>query len=317
MIWNYIQEGKQRLAARNIQKIRGTETGNVVQQNREYIDSLQIEMRMIDACSDPDTSFSFLGQQLSTPVMSAALSGLDNIRKNGMRVLAEGMKTAGSCVFVGIGSDSDLRRIVSAGAPTAKIIKPYRDHDRIFGKMEVAEQAGCFAVGMDTSFFFGSQVGDRIIAADMVSPKTKEELAEFVRSTKLPFIAKGILSEKDADKVLEIGVSAIVVSSHSGSVMDYAVPPLRILPRIVKLVNGQIPILVDGDICHGSDVFKAIALGADGVLCGRALMAGMEMDGADGVANVVNGITDELRRIMGQTGANSLRTIDPTVLWMK
>ena len=159
-------------------------------------------------------------------------------------------------------------------------------------------------------------MGEKLVANNLVSPKTKEELRSFVEATKLPFVFKGILSERDADKALDIGVAAIVVSSHSGSVMDYAVPPMMILPGIARLVNGKVPLLIDGDIKRGSDVYKALALGADAVLVGRALMAGLEMDGAKGVAKTVNGITEELRRIMGQTGCACIRDIDPSVLWM-
>ena len=316
MIGDYIEEGRQSMLARDIQKIRGTETGTVVRANRDYIDSIQIEMRMIDAVEHPSTEFTLFGRKFATPVMSGALSGLDNIKPKGMATLAQGMAAADACVWAGIGQDHELHDIVSSGAATIKIIKPYRDHDKIFHKLEVAEQEGCLAVGMDTSFFFGSQVGEKLIASNLVCPKTSAELRSFVEATKLPFIFKGILSETDARKALDIGAAGIVVSSHSGSVMDYAVPPMQILPKIAALVKGRIPIFIDGDIKRGSDVYKALALGADGVLAGRALMAGLEMDGAEGVTKVVNGITEELRRIMGQTGCASLRDIEPSVLWM-
>ncbi len=316
MIGDYIEAGRRSLLRRNIQKIRGTETGNVVRMNREYIDSIKIEMRMIDAPDQSSTDFTLFGRKLKTPVMSAALSGLDNIRPSGMAVLAQGMAGAGSCVWAGIGSPQELEAVVAAGAPTVKIIKPYKDHDRIFEKMEQAEKLGCLAVGMDTDFFFGSQVGEQVLGKDMVSPKSAAELRSFVQASKLPFIFKGILSETDAKKALDIGVSGIVVSSHSGSVMDYAVPAMEMLPKIAAITKGHVPLFVDGDIKRGSDVFKALALGADGVLVGRALMAGMELDGAEGVTRVVNGITEELRRIMGQTGCAALSEIHRDLLWL-
>ena len=316
VIGSYIEEGRQRLLERNIQKIRGTETGTVVRKNREYIDSILLEMRMIDSVQNPDTTMCFLGQKFDTPVMSAALSGLDNICKNGMAALAQGIAEANACMWVGIGQQRELHDIRKAGAPTVKIIKPYKDHDLIFEKMKQAEQEGCFAVGMDISFFYGSQVGEKLTADKIVSPKTAGELRSFVEASNLPFIFKGILSERDADKALDIGAAALVVSSHSGSVMDYAVPPMMILPEIARLTEGKIPLLIDGDIKRGSDVYKALALGADAVLVGRALMAGLEMDGSAGVTKVVNGITEELRRIMGQTGCSCIHDIDPSVLWI-
>ena len=316
MIGEYVEEGRQRLLARGIQKVRGTESGTSVRANRAYIDSIQLETRMLDAVEHPDTAITFLGRRFDTPVMSAALSGLNNICPHGMAETARGIAAAGACMWAGIGQQKELHEICQAGAPTVKIIKPYKDTDLILEKLRQAEEEGCFATGMDISFFYGAQIGDRMVADQIVAPKSSAEMKRIMDATRLPFIFKGVLSLQDAKKALDLGAAAIVVSSHSGSVMDYSVPPLRILPAIAKLVRGRIPILADGDIRRGSDVYKALALGADGVLVGRALMAGLEMDGAEGVTKVVRGITDELRRIIGQTGCSRIADIDPSVLWM-
>lgn len=319
MIGRYIEEGRKLLLERghSIDVVRGAETGSAYRLNREYIDSIELEMRVFDAPEHPDTALSFFGQSFSTPVMAGALSGLDGIRPDGMAVLASGIREAGACMWAGIGSDEELDSIVASGAPTVKIIKPYKNPDLIFEKLAYAEKAGCLAVGMDVSFFFGSQRGDVVVSRDMMSPKTASEMRGFVEASGLPFVVKGVLSERDAAKALEIGAGAIVVSSHSSNVLDYAVPPLRMLPGIAKLVNGQIPVLIDGDIKSGTDVFKALALGADAVLVGRALLGGLEMDGAAGVTKIVNGINEELRRTMCLTGCRNLGEIDPGILWMK
>ena len=124
MIGEYIEAGRQSLLARDIQRIRGTETGTVVRANRAYMDSICIEMRMIDAVEHPSTEFELFGRKFATPVMSAALSGLDNIRPKGMATLARGIAAAGACMWAGIGQDKELHDVVSSGAPTIKIIKP-------------------------------------------------------------------------------------------------------------------------------------------------------------------------------------------------
>jgi isopentenyl diphosphate isomerase/L-lactate dehydrogenase-like FMN-dependent dehydrogenase len=147
-----------------------------------------------------------------------------------------------------------------------------------------------------------------------VSPKTFEDIKGFIDSTKLPFVLKGILSEQDAKKALDLGARGIVVSHHGGSVMDYAVPPLMALPRIAKVVGGKIPIFVDCGIGSGADVFKALALGADAVSVGRAVMAGLASDGAAGVRTVIEGINDDLRMIMSLTGSRDVKNIDPDIL---
>jgi isopentenyl diphosphate isomerase/L-lactate dehydrogenase-like FMN-dependent dehydrogenase len=114
---------------------------------------------------------------------------------------------------------------------------------------------------------------------------------------------------------LAAGASAIVVSHHGGSVIDYAVPPLMILPRIIKLVGGLIPVFVDCGIASGADAFKALALGANAVCVGRAVMGGLAADGSEGVRKVLNGINEELRTIMSLTNSANLKEIDPSLIW--
>lgn len=229
--------------------------------------------------------------------------------------VAKGAKVAGSVMWVGIGNDTELKSIIETGAKTIKIIKPYKDNNLIFDKIAQAEKDGAFAIGMDIIFSFGGKIDDSLLRADLMGPKTLSEIKSFVQATKLPFILKGILSEQDAEKALEAGAAAIVVSSHGGSVLDYAVPTLKILPRIAKVIGGKIPILVDSGITRGTDVFKALALGANGVLIGRSVMAGLAADGAEGVEKIINGTNEELKCTMSLTGSPKVQEIDPKLIW--
>jgi isopentenyl diphosphate isomerase/L-lactate dehydrogenase-like FMN-dependent dehydrogenase len=120
---------------------------------------------------------------------------------------------------------------------------------------------------------------------------------------------------RDAEKAISAGASGIVVSHHGGGVLDYAVPPLMALPRLLKITRGRIPVFVDSGIGSGADAFKALALGADAISVGRAVMAGLAADGAAGVRKVIDGITEELCGIMSLTGSPSLKEIDPDVIW--
>ena len=210
-----------------------------------------------------------------------------------------------------------LASIIATGAKVAKIVKPYKNEDLIFAKLKEAEDLGAFAVGMDISFFYGGKRGDLINRANIMGPKSIRQLESYIKATKLPFMMKGVLSRQDAEKSLEAGAAAVVVSSHSGSVLDYAVPPLKILPAIAEMAKGKTTVLVDGGIVRGSDVFKALALGADGVLIGRAVMAALAFDGAAGVEKYINGVNDELKRIMGLTGCRTLADITPDLVWGK
>lgn len=205
-----------------------------------------------------------------------------------------------------------MKAIIDTGAKTVKITKPYADSDLIFQRIAEAEQLGAVAVGMDIDFVFGGKKGPPPFP---MAPKTLTDIKRFVEATKLPFILKGILSETDAEKAMEAGVGGIVVSHHGGAILDYTIPPLRVLPRIANVVAGRIPIFVDCGICRGLDAFKALALGANAVSVGKAAMAGLAAAGADGVRQVIEGITAELRRAMSVTGSPDPEHIDPAVIW--
>lgn len=314
MMENLAKEGEQKLQEKGIASKLTAALGNSVRINREYLDSLLVELRTIGAV-EASTKIELFGQAFSTPIMVAAISGLDNICPHAMAEVAKGAAAANAVMWAGIGDEDELRAMIDTGAKVVKIVKPYSDESLIFEKLAQAERYGALAVGMDTDFFFGSKRNPRLAQAFPVSPKTLSQLQSYVRATKLPFLFKGILSVADANLALEAGAAGIVVSHHGGSVTDFAVPPLRVLPRIVEAVAGRIPIFVDCGISGGFDAFKALALGADGVCMGRAVMAGLAAEGADGVRKVIEAATVELQRVLSLTGAADCRGIDPGVLW--
>jgi isopentenyl diphosphate isomerase/L-lactate dehydrogenase-like FMN-dependent dehydrogenase len=147
-----------------------------------------------------------------------------------------------------------------------------------------------------------------------MAPKSVRELKRLAAATKLPFILKGVLSAEDAEKALEIGAGGIVVSNHGGAIIDYAAHPLEVMPEIKEIIGKKIPIFVDSGFRKGSDVMKALALGADAVLVGWLLVMGLAANGSQGVTQMIDIVTAELRRIMSVTGCRSLSGIDDKVL---
>jgi isopentenyl diphosphate isomerase/L-lactate dehydrogenase-like FMN-dependent dehydrogenase len=288
-------------------------SGNSAMITREYFDSMQVELRIIGAV-EASTKMELFGETFSTPVMVAALSNLDKTRPNGAVDTAKGAAAAGAVMWTGIGSEDELESLIAAGAKTVKIIKPYADIDLIFKKIEHAEKCHALALGMDTDFVFGGKRKKGFAMEYPVSPKTLADIKSFIKATKLPFILKGILSERDTEKALEAGAGGIVVSHHGG-IIDYAVPPLKILPRIAKIVDKKIPIFVDCGIASGMDAFKALALGATAVSAGKAVMEGLTVNGAGGVQKVLEDINEGLRWAMNLTGSPDINQIDPSVIW--
>ena len=288
-----------------------TYTSNSDKITRDYFDSLLVEPRYLDAVI-PSTQMTLCGETFRTPVMTAALSHLHNTAPDGMAVYARGAALSGAVHWVGMGSERELEEIVATGARTIKIVKPHADNHEVLRKIEHAVKAGCVAVGMDIDHAFNSSGGyDNVFGLPM-KDKTTEELAEFVQASAVPFIVKGVLSTRDAEKCLKAGCAGIVVSHHHG-IIQYAVPPLMMLQDIISATGGSIPVFVDCGIESGMDVYKCLALGAKAVSVGRHLMPLLK-DGAEAVARRMDEMTAELAGVMARTGVRSLEEMDPTVI---
>lgn len=289
----------------------GIYTAKTDEITRQYFDSIMFTPRYLD--SDlADTSLELFGRSFQTPIMTAALSHLHKICDNALYEFARGAKLAGAVHFFGMSEEDELDTMLSAGAATIKVIKPHLDDDVIFNKIRHAVDGGAFGVGMDIDHAIAwNGEYDNVIGLPMHT-KTTEQLASYVKAAGIPFIAKGVLSIEDAVKCAAAGAAGIIVSHHHG-MMDSMVPPLMMLPEIKKEVGDRMKVFVDCGFERGLDVFKALALGADAVCVGRALMDPLK-NGAEGVAEKIAEMNRELKAAMSRTGARTLREIDPSVL---
>lgn len=151
--------------------------------------------------------------------------------------------------------------------------------------------------------------------AQQLDPTVTWKDLEWLQSLSLlPLVLKGILRGDDAVRAVECGVKAIVVSNHGGRQLDGAVASLDALAEIVKAVNGRAEVLVDGGIRRGTDILKALALGAKAVLLGRPILWGLAVSGEAGVAHVLALLRDELDVAMALSGCPSVDNIDLSLL---
>jgi 4-hydroxymandelate oxidase len=149
-----------------------------------------------------------------------------------------------------------------------------------------------------------------------LDPKFTWRDVDWIRSlTKLPIFLKGILNPDDAERAAGMGIAGVIVSNHGGRNLDTTPATIDILPEVIARVGGRVPVLVDGGIRRGTDVLKAIALGAAAVLIGRAPVYGLAAQGAEGVARVVNVLRREFEVAMALSGRASIREIDASVIW--
>lgn len=142
-----------------------------------------------------------------------------------------------------------------------------------------------------------------------------QDLEWLKAGTRLPILLKGILSPRDAARALQAGVDGIIVSNHGGRTLDTVPATIEALPRIADEIAGRIPVLVDGGIHRGTDVLKALALGADAVMIGRPVLHGLATAGAAGVAHVLKILRTELEMAMLLSGCPTISSIDRSILW--
>lgn len=282
---------------------------------RAYFDSLLLEERLMDSVV-PNTEFKLYGKYFDTPIMTAALSHIGTFNPdmpNGMVQYAKGAEMANAVHWIGMGSNEEFAEVMATGAQTIRIIKPYADEEKIFSQIRQAKELGALAVGMDIDHMFDLKGNPDVCVGEQMAIKSSEDLRRYVEYAEIPFIVKGVLSVHDAVKCAEIGVRGIVVSHHGGR-LNYAVPPLYVLPDIVKAVGKKMPIFVDCGICSGMDAYKALALGATAVSVGLHLIPYIRQGGAESVAGRINEMTEEMKGIMAYTGVATTKDFDATVI---
>jgi len=143
---------------------------------------------------------------------------------------------------------------------------------------------------------------------------TWADLEQLVSGCDLPVLVKGVLTAEDAELALEHGAAGVIVSNHGGRQLDGAIATLDALADVVAAVGGRCPIVLDGGIRRGTDIIKALALGADAVAIGRPQMYGLAAGGADGVRRVVELLRAELDLAMALVGAPSLAALEPDLI---
>jgi len=284
-----------------------SDRGDSIKIARDYMDSLLVESRIVGAVR-PNSDIRFLGKNFRTPIMTAALSHIDLVG------MAEGAKMAGAPVSIGMGDTDGMGKVLATGAEVMKIIKPYKDRDEIFRRLKFAKKNGAMAVGMDVEHSVNVEdPEDSIVVGLEMKLPTIDELREYVEYAGLPFFIKGAMSVHDAMAAANIGCAGIILSHHNG-LMRYSVPPVMVLPEIRRAVGNNLILIADGGIESGFDAFKALALGADLVTVGRALMEPLKQNGAQGVCDTLTKMTNQLQAMMLRTSSPDLKHIDPAVI---
>lgn len=296
--------------------------GDTAIRNYDKWQEIRINMDTLSENKDVDTTFKVFGREFKYPFFAGPVGAVNlhyGEKYNDASyndVLVSACAEAGIAAMTGDGVNAEVMRaateaVKKAGGLGIPTVKPW-NLETVQEKMKQVHDAGAFAVAMDVD------AAGLPFLKNMTPPagrKSVEELHDIVESSPVPFIVKGIMTVKGALKALEAGASAIIVSNHGGRVLDQCPATAEVLEDIVKAVNGKMKIFVDGGIRSGVDVFKALALGADGVVIARPFVTAVYGGGAEGVKLYVEKIGAELADTMAMCGANSLEEITRDMIW--
>ena len=290
--------------------------GDTAIRNYDKWKEIRVQMDTLVEKRPIDTSLSLFGKNFQYPFFAGPVGAvnmhygdsLNDVSYND--ILVSSCAEFGIAAFTGDGMDSNVmvaatEAIKKAGGLGIPTVKPW-NVEMVREKMALVKDAGAFAAAMDIDAAglpflknFNPPAGS----------KSVEELREIVEAAGVPFIVKGIMTVKGALKAKEAGAAAIVVSNHGGRVLDQCPATAEVLEEIAKAVDGSMKIFVDGGIRSGTDVFKALALGADSVIIARPFVTAVYGGGREGVEAYIQKIGSELADTMAMCGVSSISEI--------
>ncbi len=290
--------------------------GDTAIRNYQKWQEIRINMDTLFAPQSIDTSLTLFGQTFQYPFFAAPVGAVNlhyGDKLNDMsynEILVSACKENGIAAFTGDGVDPRVMESATAAIANANgrgipTVKPW-NLDLIQEKVKLAHNAGAFAVAMDID------AAGLPFLKNMTPPaggKSVDELRQIAELVGVPFIVKGVMTVNGALKAKAAGASAIVVSNHGGRVLDQCPATAEVLPEIAAAVKGGLKILVDGGIRSGTDIFKALALGADGVLICRPFVTAVFGGEKEGVKIYIEKLADELKDAMAMCGAFRLSEI--------
>jgi 4-hydroxymandelate oxidase len=320
--------------------------------NRQAWDAQMLHPRVLRPLGQGHTRLELLGRTWPHPIMLAPVAGQAMAHPDGELGSAYAAGAQGAGFVLSTQASTPLEHIAQAllddAGRGALWFQLYLQHDRDFTRhlVQRAEQAGYEALvltvdaptsgardrerraqfrwpaGMASANLAGLPAQTEaqadpnlLLSGQLQQAATWSDIAWLQGITRLPILLKGILHEDDARQAAQLGVSGLIVSNHGGRTLDTALPTAWALPRIAQAVGPDMPLIVDGGIRRGTDVLKAIALGAHAVMIGRPYVHALATAGALGVAHAIRLLRDEFEIAMALTGCATLADITPAVLF--
>ncbi|XP_059665665.1 glycolate oxidase 1-like isoform X2 [Cornus florida] len=322
----------------------GAEDKWTLQENRNAFSRILFRPRTLIDVSKIDMNTTVLGFKISMPIMIAPTGMQKLAHPEGEYATARAASAAGTIMTLSTAATSSVEEVASTG-PGIRFFQlyVYKDRNLVAQLVKRAERAGFKAIALtvDTPRLGRREadIKNRFILPPHLTLKNFEGLdlgkidrtddsglASYVAGqidrslnwkdvkwlqtiTQLPILVKGVLIAEDARIAVEVGAAGIIVSNHGARQLDYVPATIMALEEVVKAVQGRIPVFLDGGVRRGTDVFKALALGASGIFIGRPVLFSLAADGEAGVRKVLQMLRDEFELTMALSGCRSLKEI--------
>lgn len=307
--------------------IGGAETETTLKRNRQAIDSIAFRPRVLRDVSGVDCSTTLLGEKLRIPVFLAPIGSLQDLEPGGGATAARAAGRFGSAIMLSSRTEPGIEAVAEA-SDGPKMFQLYVRGDRAWVDDHIrrAVDAGYFALCLTVDLdYYGRRERDlakrhvttarkRVSGDHFQMPFCWDDIKRLKDTYDIPMILKGIATAEDAAIALEHGIEGIYVSNHGGRQLDHGRGCIEVLPEVVSEVDGRAAVMVDGGFLRGTDVVKAIALGADAVGIGRLYGFGIAGAGEAGVVRVLEILESEIQTCLGLLGVNTFGELGASFL---
>ncbi|NKC11141.1 MAG: alpha-hydroxy-acid oxidizing protein [Gammaproteobacteria bacterium] len=296
----------------------GTETETTLRRNRYALDTLALRPRVCRDVSRVDTGIELFGKRLELPLMLAPVGSVETFTAGGGATAARGAARSGVAQMLSCVCNPGLEAVAEASGDSLRLYQLYVRGDNRFIDAQVERALvhgyAAFAITVDTAHYSRRErdLDNRFVKPwraaatghDFQKRFNWDNVKHFKDKHRIPLILKGIMTVEDARIAVEHGVDGIYVSNHGGRQLDHGLGAMDVMPEVVKAVDGKAHVFVDGAFMRGTDVVKAMALGATAVGIGRLACLGLAADGEEGLASTLAILREEVRTAMGLLGVN-------------
>ncbi|CAN4104353.1 unnamed protein product [Withania somnifera] len=316
----------------------GAEDQWTLAENRNAFSRILFRPRILIDVSKIDMTTTVLGFKISMPIMIAPTAMQKMAHPEGEYATARAASAAGTIMTLSSWATSSVEEVASTG-PGIRFFQlyVYKDRNVVAQLVRRAEKAGFKAIALTVDTprlgrreadiknrfvlppfltlknFEGLDLGkmDQLLyVAGQVDRTLSWKDVQWLQTiTSMPILVKGVLTAEDARLAVQAGAAGIIVSNHGARQLDYVPATISALEEVVKAAQGRVPVFLDGGVRRGTDVFKALALGASGIFIGRPVVFSLAAEGEAGIRKVLQMLRDEFELTMALSGCTSLKEI--------